>query len=253
MDEGIKQKFSEHFQYIDDIRRRAYSLIIFFLIFFVAGFLGANKILELIIKLIKVQNVTIVTTSPFQFLDLAMSVGIFTALILCLPIAIYHLYSFLKDGLSKKERRYFFILLPISFFLFVVGFGYGFAILYFCLDIIAKINLDLGVNNFWDVNQFLSQIISTAALLGLVFQFPIVLTVLIKMKIIDVKFLKDKRRYAIASMFILVSLLPPTDGLSLVVMVVPLIAIYEITILVNLISSRKVLVNSLSGVEKIIN
>lgn len=249
--EGLKQKFSEYFQYIDDIRRRAYALIILFLIFFTVGFFCASRILGLIIELIKVQNVTIVTTSPFQFINLSMSVGMFAALILCLPIAVFQLYGFLKDGLNKKEKRYFFILLPISLLLFLIGFGYGFAILYFCLDMIAKINVGLGVSNFWDINQFLSQIIFTAALLGLVFQFPIVLTALIKIRIIDPKFLKSKRRHAIALMFILVSLLPPTDGLSLIIMVLPLIAIYEITILVNSIFNRNVSINSFTKVEKI--
>ena len=247
--EGLKQKFSEYFQYVDDIRRRVYTLVIFFLIFFTAGFFGANRILGLIVKSLKIQNVTIVTTSPFQFIDLATSVGIFAALILCLPIAIYHLYGFLKDGLNKKEKRYFSVLLPISLLLFLIGFGYGFAILYFCLNIIANINIGLGVKNFWDINQFLSQIILTSALLGLVFQFPIALTFLIRMGVMKVKFLKDKRRHAIALMFILVSFLPPTDGLSLIIMVLPLIAIYEITVFVNSIFNRNVAVNSLSMVE----
>ncbi len=74
----------------------------------------------------------------------------------------------------------------------------------------------------------------TSALLGLVFQIPIVITLLIRMDIVSVSFLKSKRRLVILLLCILVSLLPPTDGLSLIAMALPLYFLYELTILINL-------------------
>ncbi len=167
-----------------------------------------------------------------------MSVGIYTGLIICLPLFIYHLYGFLKDGLNNKEKKLFFILLPIGLTLFLAGFAYGFTVLYSTLNSIAAINLSLGVKNLWDINKFLSQIILTSALLGLIFQFPIVLTFLTKVGLLTPKFLKEKRRHAVVLMFVSTSLLPPTDGLSLMIMVLPLIVIYEATIWTNLIIGR---------------
>ncbi len=232
MDE-LKKKLLDYGQYLDDIRRRILKLVIVFIIFFISGFLLTGKILGSVINLLKIKNVTIVTNSPFQFIDLAMNTGILIAIIFCLPIAIYLIYGFLKDGLQPKEKKFFFILLPIGFLLFFIGFIYGFAILYYALGLIANINIKLGVINLWDIDKFLSQIIMTAALLGLIFEFPLVLTFLIRTKIIDQDFLKKKRRLAYALMFVVVSLLPPTDGLSLIIMVLPLIIIYELTILLN--------------------
>jgi sec-independent protein translocase protein TatC len=238
MDE-ISERFANYLEYLDEIRRRIFSLVLFFTIFFLIGFLAAAPILKQVIGLIKIPNVSIVITSPFQFIDLAMSVGLFAALIFCLPLVIYHIYAFLKDILSSREKKFFFVLLPVSLALFIIGFAYGFFILYFALGLIASVNISLGVVNLWDINQFLSQIILTAALLGLIFEFPIILTFLIRIGLINRKYLKKNRRYAYAAIFILVALLPPTDGLSLIVMSVPLVFIYEGTIIANFFINHK--------------
>lgn len=95
------------------------------------------------------------------------------------------------------------------------------------------LNASLGLTNIWDVNKFLSQIVVTSALLGLLFQFPLLLTFLIKTNILDRQFLKDNRRWAVLVIFIFVALLPPTDGISLIMTALPLMAIYELTIIIN--------------------
>jgi sec-independent protein translocase protein TatC len=73
----------------------------------------------------------------------------------------------------------------------------------------------------------------TASFLGLFFEFPIAVTLLLKMKIIKVKMLKEKRRLAYFLICALTALLPPTDGISLIAISLPLILLYEVTILFN--------------------
>lgn len=236
--EELNKKFSDYYQYLDDLRKSIYHLVFVFIIFFVVGFFGSGQILKLIIKFFNVKNAVIVTTSPFQFLDLAMSIGVYVGLVVCFPLLVYYLYDFLKSGLNRNEKKFFFLILPICLFLFVVGFSYGFSVLYFTLGSIATLSLGLGMQNLWDINTFLSQIIMTSALLGLIFEFPIVLTFLVKIRIITPSFLKSKRRHAYFTMFVITSLLPPTDGLSLIIMVVPLIIIFEITVVINSIIYR---------------
>jgi sec-independent protein translocase protein TatC len=105
--------------------------------------------------------------------------------------------------------------------------------MYYALTILAAVNVRVGIENIWDIGMFLSQIILTSALLGALFQFPIVMTYIIKLRILDVELLKGKRRVAYFVIFIFTTLLPPTDGLSLIAMALPLILLYEATIFVN--------------------
>ena len=98
---------------------------------------------------------------------------------------------------------------------------------------IAQVNTSLGLKNMWDAGMFISELTLTATLLGVLFQFPLVMTGLIKMGILDKQFLKNNRRGAYAIITIIVALLPPTDGISLIVMTIPLVNLYEISILWN--------------------
>lgn len=123
--------------------------------------------------------------------------------------------------------------LPLSLLLFLVGFSYGFGILYYALDTIAGLNVSLGIQNLWDIGKFIYEISLTSVLLGLLFEFPIVLTFFVSVGILDVKFLKTNRRVAVVILFIFTALLPPTDGVSLIIMVVPMVVIYEVTIIIN--------------------
>lgn len=235
--EGILAKIQEHAVYVEEIRRRIYIVVVFFLVVFVVGFFSTVPLFRLsrglVDKYLPIHNILIVTTSPFQFVDLAVSTGIFIALLLTLPLIFFQVFSFLSTGLTAKEKKKIVFYIPLAFILFFFGFAYGFATLYYAFDAVAKINLSLGIQNFWDISQFLSQVVITSALLGILFQFPLLLTLLIRVGLLDVRFLKSKRRHAVAAIFVITSLLPPTDGVSLIVMTVPLIAMYEGTILFN--------------------
>ena len=229
----FNEKFSGYGDYFENIRRRVYQIAVLFIIFFIAGFFEAGPILKYIINVFHVKDAIIVTTAPFQFLEMATKVGLYTGIIFALPLVLYHLYDFLKDGLNKREKKLFFVLLPSGFALFALGFSYCFAILFFYLQSVSAINVSFGIQNVWDINNFMSQIIIASTALGLMFQFPIILTFLIRIGLVDIKFLREKRFYAIAGIFIFVGFLPPPDIFSTFVEALPLVVLYELTIIIN--------------------
>jgi sec-independent protein translocase protein TatC len=232
--EKFNEKIYEYLDYFESIRKTVYNLAIVFVISFVLGFFNSGFILKHIVKYFNLQNASIVATSPFQFIDLSMTIGMYSGFIVCLPLFIFYLYKFMKEGLNREEKKVFFVLLPVGLLLFIIGFAYGVFVLDFALSSIAKINVGLGIENFWDIATFLSQILLSSVLLGLLFQFPILLTFLIRVGVLNSQFLKKNRRIAYVIILTVTSFLPPTDGLSLIIMVTPLILIYEVTIIVNL-------------------
>lgn len=231
--EKFNQKFSGYYDYFEDIRKRIFSLAVVFFAFFFAGFFESGNILRFVIGIFKLQDASIVTTSPFQFLDLATKIGMYAGLLACMPLLIYHAYDFLKDGLNKKEKRLFFVLLPIGLLLFAAGFAYCFTILYFYLNSVSAINLSFGIKNIWDVSSFMSQVVMASACLGLVFQFPIVLSFLVRIGMVEVSYLREKRVYAFAAMLVFVGFLPPPDVFSTILEALPLIILYQLTIWAN--------------------
>ncbi len=231
--EKIKDFVAKFSPYLEDIRRRVLQTAFAFAVFFVLGIVFTSSILKFVLGFFDIQDVIISTTSPFQFADLAINIGFMAGFIVACPLLVYHLFSFLGPALTSKEKKLFVFLVPVAVLLFVFGFLYGFSIMYYALILLARINVSVGIRNIWDVGVFLSQIIMTSTLLGLLFQFPIVFTFVIKTGVIDVKTLKNKRGIAILMIFIFTSLLPPTDGISLIAMSLPLMLLYEATIFVN--------------------
>lgn len=229
----LQENISRYGNYFEELRSRLLILVKIFAIVFVVSFFNIGPIVRLLLKYLTMDGVTIATTSPFQLVDLAMSIGFFLASIVTVPVFIYILYSFLKPALLKKERKFFLLSLPLGLGLFILGFLYSSLMLYYAIRLIAFVNVNLGVVNYWDISSYVYQIVLTSTLLGLLFIFPLVITFLIKVGIMSVAFLRSKRRHAIVVILIIVSLLPPTDGLSLILMAVPLVLIYELTVLFN--------------------
>lgn len=227
--------------YLEELRRRIMVLVKIFAVVFVIGFFLTIPGLRLLLSNVEFQNVNIVTTSPFQLIDLAMSTGFLVGSVAIVPLFVYHLYAFLKPGLSRKERLIFVLNLPFAFFLFAIGFAYGAGTMYYAVQTVATLNASLGVGNYWDIATFASQMILTSSLLGLLFLSPIGITIVIRSGLLNIETLSKKRRHVIAGTFIFVALLPPTDGLSMVLMALPLIVIFELTILWNRGFSRKYL------------
>lgn len=232
--------------YLNDIWRRIYYIAIFFIVIFIVGFFSAGLIIKTFLGAFHLQNVVIAVTSPLQFLDVSVDIALFLAIFVTTPFALYQFYAFLKPAVSKKEFRALFWTLPLSFFLFALGFAYGFFTLYWGLQMLASLNVSFGLQNIWDISLFLSQLAITAALLGVIFQFPIIMSIFLKFRVIDRSFLIQKRRVAYAFIVVIVSLLPPTDGVSLLIMSMPLVLLYELTIFYDRLTNRH---RSL-GVEK---
>ncbi|MFH1078614.1 MAG: twin-arginine translocase subunit TatC [Patescibacteria group bacterium] len=229
--ENINSSLEKFLPFLEDLRSRLYRGVILFVVTFLVGFLSAGLILKWILGIVHIDQVIIATSSPFQFTDVAMDVGFFCAIMVCVPYIIQSCYAFIGPALTRREKIGLLKSIPASAGLFIVGFCYGFFILYYALGLLAAINTGLGIANFWNISQFLSEILITSALLGLVFEFPLLLLILAKLRIIKQQVLKDNRRIAYFLTVCLTALLPPTDGVSLLAMAMPLVLLYEGTIL----------------------
>lgn len=106
--ERLKAFISKFTPYLEDIRKRLYAIAIFFIIFFVLGFFSTGSVLKYILSFFNIKDVVIATTSPFQFADLSINIGLFTAFLISCPILVYHIFMFLKPALTKKEKGLFF-------------------------------------------------------------------------------------------------------------------------------------------------
>lgn len=224
---------NKYFPYLLEIRKRLLLTASVMLVSGVLGFFYYDRIVATVVKMLDLEGINIVFTSPFQYVELAMSSALLIGLISAIPFIIWQLLSFLKPALKGPEYRLIVFMLPLGLVLYAAGFAFGVLMMKYVVTIFQQSASKLNVGNYLDISALLSAIISTSSLMGLAFQFPLVLTALIHFKAIKYKWLAHQRPWAYLSSFIFSIMLPPTDVLSDILLTLPLVILFELTLLLN--------------------
>ena len=233
---SIKEKF---LPYLAEIRKRIVFTISAFVIATISGFIFYEQIIKILIKAFSLEGINIVFTSPFQFINLAISVGISTGLVVSFPLLVGQVIFFLKPALKKKEYKIITRFLPFSFLLFLVGFIFGLIIMKWQIEIFLARAASLGIGNILDISGLLTTVFLTSALLGIGFQFPIILLLLLRIGIIKHDQLSKKRKWVYIGSLIFAMLLPPDSILADIILTMPLVILFEFTLILNRILGRK--------------
>ncbi|MEK7622816.1 MAG: twin-arginine translocase subunit TatC [Patescibacteria group bacterium] len=230
---------AKYLPYLKEIQQKLLHVILVFFTAGAIGFIYYQKIIGLIMRIFKLDGVNIVLTSPYQFINLAVNCGLLIGLIFALPLLGYHLVHFLKPALKTREFRLLTRLYPISLVLFIIGFLFGAWIIQLVISLYTQVSQQFAIQNLWDIGNFFSQILSTGILMGLVFQMPIILFALLSLKIISLAGLKKSRKYVYTAILVFVALLPPNDIISLIVLSIPPLLLFELTLILYQSSSKQ--------------
>ena len=179
---------------------------------------------------------TSVAEAFFTYMKIALIAGI----IVTSPFILYQIWAFVAPGLYQKEKRYVvpFVLGSTLFFVLGILFGYYVAIpvgfkflLGYATDVIKPMP---------SMKEYLSFSLKFLLACGLVFEFPVALVLLSKIGIIDAKMLARQRKYALLLIFIFAAVVTPSpDLISQVLMAVPLVGLYEVSILLSKIFGKR--------------
>jgi len=232
-------KSSQYFPFLIDIRKRLLFALFVFAVATLVGFIFYERIIKFLINILSLQGINIVFTSPFQFINLAISCGIATGLIFTFPILIYQILSFLKPALKEIEFKMIVRFLPFSIFLFLMGFSFGVFIMKWQIEIFLARSVSLEIGNILDISRLLSTVLLTSIFLGIGFQFPIIILLLLRLKIIKHNYLSKKRLWIYLGSFLFAILLPADSILADILFALPLIILFEITLMLNRILDKK--------------
>jgi sec-independent protein translocase protein TatC len=176
-------------------------------------------------------------TEPFFItLKLAVAVG----LILASPIVIYQVWAFLAPALLPSEKR---VIIP-ALYMGLVLFGAGVAMAYYAaLPVTLKFTMGFQTESLEQsivISEYLSFVTRLLLAFGVVFELPVVILILSALGLVTPQFLAAKRRHAIAIIAVTASILTPGDVITLtVMMMVPLILLYELSIILSRLVSRR--------------
>ncbi|KKT50117.1 MAG: Sec-independent protein translocase, TatC subunit [Candidatus Collierbacteria bacterium GW2011_GWB1_44_197] len=230
---AIDTAIAKFLPYLQEIQKKLTILLIVILVSGISGFLYYQKILTFVMHIFNLKGITVVLSSPYQFIDLAVNTGIATGVIIAFPLFIYYLLSFLKPALASKEYGLITRLVPFTLLLFIIGFGFGGWVMQFVINLFTQTAINFDVTNIWDISHFFSQTIIMGVCLGLLFEMPVVVTLLIRLKILKKKTIAKNRRYIYTAILILAALLPPSDVISLSILTIVPLSLFELALLFN--------------------
>jgi sec-independent protein translocase protein TatC len=223
--------------YLREIRKR---LILSF-IAVGAGFLICYYFSDSIFEILtaplinNIQNIHVEGTLIFRSVAEAfftyMKVGFVAGLMLASPFILYQIWGLVVSRLDQDKRRYvlLFVLGGSLFFALGILFGYFVALPFGCRFLLRYASNT--IKPMPDMNEYLSFSVKFLLTFGLVFEFPILLLILARIGVINAKMLAQKRRYAILLIFIFAFIVSPPDIISQVLMALPLMGLYEVSIL----------------------
>ncbi|MBW2572827.1 MAG: twin-arginine translocase subunit TatC [Deltaproteobacteria bacterium] len=230
MDDEKKIPFTGH---LEELRRRLIICFVAVGIGFVLSYGFKEKLFQILtrplIGVMQTGDKLIFTGLPEAFFTY-LKVAFLSGIILAAPIIFYQFWMFVAPGLYNKEKR---LMVPIvflstlffvggSFFGYFIVFPYGFK---FFLGFASEIIQPLP-----SMREYLSFASKLLLAFGLVFELPLVITFLAKLGIVSVSFLKKNRKYALLLFFVGAAILTPPDVVTQVMMALPLMVLYEISI-----------------------
>lgn len=176
-----------------------------------------------------------------------LKISVVAALIIASPFIIGQLWAFISPALLPNEKKLFLPAVPIILFLFLAGAAFGyFVILRFALSFLLTFGSEEIVNQI-RLNNAINFVTNVSLACGIAFQLPVVVLLLSRAGIVNDRMLRSKRKVAILVNFVLASVLIPThDPFTMILIAAPMILLYEISIIIAKISSRRTEVENVS-------
>lgn len=176
-------------------------------------------------------NSTMIATDITSNFMAPIRLTIFVAAFLAMPYILYQIWSFVASGLYKKEKKIAIPVLLSSIFLFYAGVAFSYFVV---LKGVLKFFIMFAPQNvipMTDIDSYLSFALKLFMVFGLTFEIPVVTLLLIMAGIVSTQILEDKRRYIIVGCFGIAAVVTPPDGVSMLLLAIPMWLLFELGLL----------------------
>ncbi|EEQ95598.1 twin-arginine translocase subunit TatC [Brucella intermedia] len=253
-EDEIEQSAAPLLEHLIELRRRLIWAILAFFVAFVFCFAFAKQLFNLLVVPYQWaldwagmdrSKAELIYTAPQEFFFTQVKVAMFGGIVLAFPIIAAQIYKFVAPGLYKHERMAFLPFLIASPILFLMG---GALVYFFFTPMVMWFFLamqqtggsgEVQISLLPKVSEYLSLIMTLIFAFGLVFQLPVVTSLMARVGLVTSAGLKDKRKYAIVIAFIVAAVLTPPDPASQIGLALPTILLYEISIIVARMIEKK--------------
>lgn len=181
-------------------------------------------------------------TVPLEIINIRMSgqfithiyVSVMVAVVVAFPYILWEIWSFVRPALLPREKRYSKGAVFFSTLLFILGMLFSYYLIVpLTINFFSSYQVSDTVNNTIALNSYISTVVSVTLATGLVFELPILVFFLSKVGILTPAFMKKNRKYVLVILLTLSAIITPPDVFSQILVCIPLLGLYEISIFIS--------------------
>lgn len=234
-DERNEMRFLDH---LEELRWRLIKILIAVILFTIVGFLLSDYFLDLLIGPSKKLDMKIQVLKVQGLMMLKFWIAFAAGIVFSIPVLGYQFWAFVEPGLYRTEKRWgLWLVISITIFFFLGAVFAYFVLVPFVLKFLVGIGVPEVQKNI-SIEYYAKFVTQLIVGCGLVFQMPILSYILTKMGLISPKFLRKSWRYSIMIILVVAAFITPPDPFSMIVMSIPLLFLYELSIIVSRIASK---------------
>jgi sec-independent protein translocase protein TatC len=234
----MNEKRTTFIDHLEELRKRILYSIAGVAICTIAGFFFAKRAMGIII-----QRASLGTTyffAPAEAFVAQIKVALFLGVVISFPLLLYQTWAFIGPGLTKGERRISLTYIGTGLLLFAIGIAFGYYIL---IPYGLKFLLSFGsemIQPLMNIGRYLNFFLWCLLGSGMLFQLPLLVFFLMRLGIVDVDTITRHRPEAIIAILIICAVITPTgDFFTLLLLSIPLLVLFEISIIAAKLSKRR--------------
>jgi len=230
----VENKKMSLIDHLEELRRRFIICLLAVLVCSVISYFYSDRIIALLKRPFPH---SLVFMSPQEPFIITLKIALFGGIVFALPVIIYEAWQFISLGLKEKEKKYLLLYGPVSLLLFLSGASFAYFVV---IPIGLRFLLGFGGSSLEPVisiSKYLSLITLMILAFGVVFELPLVSLFLVRIGVVSPQFLAKKRKVAIVAIFVLAAILTPPDAFTQILLAVPLLFLYELSILLSRITT----------------
>jgi len=215
-------------EHLDELRRRIIYVLISVGITSAGAYYFRQKILDFITKTGGIEELVFI--KPAEAFIVVIKLSLLVGIVAAMPYILYQVWKYVGIALKKNERKYLIYFGPLSYVLFLCGAAFAFKGV---LPLGIKFLLSFASENITPMitlNDYVSFLGKMITAFGLMFELPLVVLLLSKLGIVTPDTLKRFRKYAIVGIFLMAAILTPPDVVSQIMLAIPILLMYEISI-----------------------
>ena len=236
-EDGGRMSLSGHLR---ELRKRIIVCVLVFLAGTALCLAVSSRIVTLFMDLGAKYQYRFIYLAPQELLTVYFTIALLGGLVLSVPVIATEIYAFSKPGLKAGERRFFSASMIFGTLSFAVGVLFAWFVMAPCmLSFMIQFSRNVDIEASISVHEYVSFLLTVFLIFGVVFELPVIVVLLTQLGIVKPVWLIKSRKVMIVLIFLISALITPPDVTSQILVAVPIIGLYELSIALSRIFYRK--------------